>query len=729
MQTDSENRIVRYRPAPGSEYTRDFTAKGKGLPEHNCFEVMLEGRFVKDDKNGETFIVKDFQTKVKPTRANILGYLASGAVKGIGATIAKRIVDHFGDESLNILEHAPDRLREVSGIGEQTLEDIKRSFSENHEINAVLLYVGQFYADEIGNPDAKSPISKKKAKRIVDHFGGQALEVIRQDIYHLCEVDGFGFKTVDTMAVRMKMPMNTLPRVKAAAMYTLGENRQKGHLCMEPIDFLKALKSNLNHKKTSYKMAESELRPLANESLMCKEISYNHKSIYLLKDCGREKVFADVMARRIYYDRAAVNNTEWPSLVSQGYELAPEQKRAAMMALQLRTFILTGGPGTGKTTVIKTIVETFRRDNPKNDGILLCAPTGRAAKRMAESTGFPAFTAHKGFGLLSEDANTSRTAEAAKELDLVILDECSMADQWLMYKIITLISPETKLIMVGDANQLPSVGPGNVLHEMINSGIVPYVQLKTVFRQTEGSSIAENAQRISESVTELKFDDDFCFFPAKNQEDAMYYICALYKKIIAECGRDMVQILTPVRREGHLCGVINLNNVVQRMIQEDPEIGFEHYGSYFCKGDPVMQIKNADGIYNGEMGVIAETAPDKIHVQYVGNDALTTYNSENIGLIELAYSQTVHKSQGCEFPYVVFPVLKEHFGLSRNLLYTAITRAKQKVFLIGSMWALKKAITTEDTSERGTHLAQRMQEVYHTLAQADGGYDLERKAG
>ena len=244
MEVETDFRIVRYRPLSGEEYTGEIIAKGEGLPEHNFFEIALEGKMVSDPQYGDTFIVSSFETKVKQTRANILGYLASGAVKGVGPAVAKRIVDHFGGEALDILEKDPSRLREVSGIGEKVLQDMVGSFEEHREINALMLYVGQYYGEALsGQLPAKSPMTVNKAKRIVDHFGSRALEVVKSDIYHLCEVDGFGFITVDAMAERMRQPMNTLPRVKAAALYTLKQNRQSGgHLYMEPADFLRELK-------------------------------------------------------------------------------------------------------------------------------------------------------------------------------------------------------------------------------------------------------------------------------------------------------------------------------------------------------------------------------------------------------------------------------------------------------------------------------------------------------
>lgn len=722
MEVETDFRIVRYRALPGGEYTGEITAKGEGLPEHNFFEVTLDGRMVSDPQYGDTFLVRSIETKVKRTRANVLGYLASGAVKGVGPAVAKRIVDHFGVDALDILEKEPKRLREVSGIGDKVLEDIVGSFEENQEINALMLYVGQYYADALSqDAAAKSPITINKAKRIVAHFGDRALEVVKSDIYHLCEVDGFGFITVDAMAERMKKPMNTLPRVKAAALYTLKQNRQKGgHLYMEPEEFLRELKRNLNHKRATFQFRDGELRPLANEVLLTEQIVYRNRLIYLKRDFLNEQTFASKMAARLFQDQRSGQLTELPALADTGKALSPEQEQAAVMALTHNTCVITGGPGTGKTTVVKTILDTFAQKNPKQDGILLCAPTGRAAKRLSEATGYPASTVHKAFGLRSEDCEPCES-EATRKLDLVILDEASMLDMWLAAQVITQIAPETKLVLVGDSAQLPSVGPGNVLHEVIQSGEVPTVQLKTVFRQAEGSAIAINAQLIEQADTNLIFDDDFVFLSAKDQEEAMYVVCALYQKAVQAVGQDKVQILTPVRKDGHACGVNNLNTMIQRMMQDAPGDGYQHYGRFFCAGDPVIQNKNADGIYNGEVGVVQETEADKIQVRFVGNDKDLPYDDKKIDLLDLAYALTVHKSQGSEYSVVIIPVLKEHkFMLNRNLLYTAITRGKSRVFLVGNRWALGYSIRKEDTSKQRTVLAVRIRESCRKLREAAG---------
>jgi len=715
---DSDFRIVRYRPLPGGKITNEFTAKGEGLPESNFFEISLDGELRTSDQYGKTFVVKSFSTKVKQTRANVLGYLSSGAVKGVGPAVAKKIVDHFGVEALDILENEPQRLKEVSGIGEKVLTEITDSFAANREINELLLYVGQFYAAALSNdPDSKCPITLNSARKIVSHFGERALEIIRSDIYHLCEVDGFGFLTVDAMAVRMQQPMNTLPRIKAAALYILKQAKQQmGHLYLEPEEFLRELKRSLNHKKATYHIPDSELRALANEVLRTEQITYQNKSIYLVQDYQNEKSFAEKMAVRLYQNR--FSRRQPPDVIKNGEKLSEEQKQATIMALTQNTCVITGGPGTGKTTVVRTILENLVGNGVRKDALLLCAPTGRAAKRLSEATGYPAYTIHKSFGIWEEDGGYGN--ETIKDLDLVIVDEVSMMDMGLGTQMISRISPETRLILVGDPEQLPSVGPGNVLCELIQSEVVPVARLKTVFRQAAGSSIAVNAQLIVSAETELVYDENFVFIPAKDQQEAMYLICALYKRAAESVGSENVQILTPVRKEGHQCGVNNLNTSIQSLVQDEPGLGYHHYGRFYCLGDPVIQNKNADDVYNGEIGVITGVEDDKIFVCFAGYDKNLAYDDEKMNLLDLAYALTVHKAQGAEYPIVIVPVLKAHsFMLNRNLIYTAITRGKSRVFLVGSKWALMRAIKKADTSKRHTHLAARIQAGLNRLLEAE----------
>ena len=684
--------IAVYQPVPGSGIGDEFVAKGSSLPIDPHLNITFLGKLVQDEKRGPAFLVKSYTTAVQKTRASILGYLSSGLVKGVGPGIAKRIVDTFGLNAIEILEQDPERLREVKGIGEKTLEQMTESLYNNREIHSIMKYLGQH------------DISTNKARRIVKKHGAKSLEIVKNDIYHLCEVDGFGFITVDTMAQKMNHPMNTLPRVKAAAEYVLGENRTQGHLFMEPDDFLKELKKSLNHKDASYKFAEADLRPLANEALTTEKITYSNQCIYLTRDYNNENGFAALMAERIFSERQSARaGIPCPQIEGSDIQLSAEQEKAVKMALTHNTCIITGGPGTGKTTVLKTFLQLYSKMNKGRDGILLCAPTGRAARKMYEATGYQAYTIHKAFALGSED-DTDHAAK--KSYDLVVIDEFSMADMWISFQVLAALRPSTKLVFVGDAAQLPSVGPGNVLHELIATGNIPGIQLKQVFRQAHGSSIVENAKRISEGNPDLVYDDDFIFVPAANQKEAMDYVCKLYQKAVKALGVEKVQVLTPMRKRGE-CGANNLNSEIQRLVQVDPEKGRKVFDRYFCEGDPVMQTKNEGGVNNGDLGIISGASHSSVKVGFYGLDGLREYDEYGLRILDLAYSVTVHKSQGSEYPIVIFPVLREHvFMLNRNLFYTAITRGKSRVILLGSQWAVREAIRKVDTLKRHTNLAR-----------------------
>ena len=692
-QPDVDYVIAVYMAEPGGEIEGEFVAKGNSLPLDPFLDITFEGEFALDKQKRRAFAVKSCSARVRRTRANVLGYLSSGAVKGIGPALARDIVNAFGLEAVDILEQNPERLKKISGIGEFKLNMIMESFGENREIQDLMQYLGQF------------DISINKARRIKARFGVRSVEILQNDIYHLCEIKGFGFTSVDQMAKKIGHPMNTFPRVKAAAEYVLGENRQSGHLCIDPENYLKILKKALNHKKASYQFEDADLRPMANDTLRTEKIVYSQGCIYLKQDYRNERGSAILIARRLANENPAkVVDYAIPS--SDGIQLSKEQEKAVRMALARNTSIITGGPGTGKTTTLKTFLAAYSRLFGKDD-ILLCAPTGRAARRMAEATGYEASTIHRAFGLGSEDEENNDEQNATK-LNLVIIDEFSMADQWVTFQVLSRIDHETKLVIVGDAGQLPSVGPGNVLHELLSVGEIPRVQLKQIFRQAGDSAIAENSKRIMDVETELIYDGSFMFVPAENQNNALKIICTLYQRATEKLGAENVQILTPQRKNGE-CGANTLNAVIQKMIQEYPEKGKKVFDRYFCEGDPVIQNKNNKGVANGDVGIVSKTAPAHVKVEFSSLEIERIYNDESLRMLELAYALTVHKSQGSEYPVVIIPVLREHrFMLTRNLFYTAVTRGKKRVVLVGHKSAVKRAILTEDMSKRRTILSQRI---------------------
>lgn len=699
-QPDADYVIAVYLAEPGGGLEGEFVAKGNSLPLNPFLDIVFEGEFVEDKQGRNAFVVQSCSARVRRTRANVLGYLSSGAIKGIGSALAKDIVDAFGLESVDVLERNPERLREIGGIGEYKLNMIMESFEENREIQDLMQYLGQF------------DISVNKARRIMAKFGARSIEILQSDIYYLCEIKGFGFTTVDQMAQKIGHPMNTLPRVKAAAEYILQENRQNGNLCMEPEEYLKTLKKALNHKKAIYKFEDADLRPMSNDTLRSESILYSKGFIYLKQDYRNEHGSAILMARRLVNESPS-KVVEYVIPSDSGIRLSNEQEKAVRMALARNTSIITGGPGTGKTTVLKTLLNTYSKHFGK-DAVLLCAPTGRAARRMAEATGYEASTIHRAFGLGSEDDNDEDERNASN-WNLVVIDEFSMADQWITFQVLSRIGLETKLVIVGDAGQLPSVGPGNVLHELLSISEIPRVQLRQIFRQDGDSAIAENSKRINDAQTELIYDDSFLFVPAENQRQALQIVCTLYQRATSKLRAENVQILTPQRKNGE-CGANTLNAVIQKQIQKQPEKGKKIFDRYFCEGDPVIQNKNQKGIANGDMGIVSETAPGHVKVGFTSLDVERKYDDESLRMLELAYALTVHKSQGSEYPVVILPVLREHrFMLTRNLLYTAVSRGKRRVVLVGHKSAIKKAILTEDTSKRRTLLALRIDAALHEL--------------
>jgi exodeoxyribonuclease V alpha subunit len=700
---ESDYIIAIYRPIMFSEIEDEFVAKGTSLPTDPYLDITFQGKFVQDEKRGPAFVVKSYTTAVKKTRASVLGYLSSGLIKGVGPEIAKRIVDAFGIDAIEILENNPERLREVKGIGEKTLEQMIESLYDNREIHSIMKCLGQF------------DISINKARRIVKKYGANALEVVRNDIYHLCEVDGFGFITVDTMAQKMNHPMNTLPRVKAAAEYTLKENRNQGHLFMEPEEFLKELKKSLNHKEATYKFAEADLRPLANEALETEKITYSGRSIYLTKDFEYEKDFAALMAERLYLERQVdPADVPCPQIVGSNIKLSAEQEKAVRMALTQNTCIITGGPGTGKTTK-KTV--------------LLGAPTGRAAKRMSELCGAEAKTIHRMLEIERiEDEMIqffARNEDNPLECDTLIIDEASMLDIQLASSLFSAIKEGTRVILVGDVDQLAPVGAGDVLRDIINTQKVPVVKLTDIFRQSQDSYIVTNAHKINKGVSPELNDKngDFFIMPRINSEDIAQTIVDVVSRRLKQSNLKIMecQVLTPMRKG--TVGVYNLNQELQKAINpaENGKTELKGYNNQvFREGDKIMQTKNnydiewirkstreeGSGIFNGDIGYIESiNEEDDLLTAIFDDDKVVQYNSASLVDLELAYATTVHKSQGSEYDAIIMPLFPSAPMLStRNLLYTAITRAKKMVILVGREHVMNTMIKNDNVQMRYSQL-------------------------
>lgn len=709
FQSEDGFTVTEYAVKGISDLPDRIVARGKYLPNDSFFDIILEGEMVDDEVHGPTFEVSCFETSVKRTKSSVIGYLSSGIIKGVGESTAKAIFDKFGCDAPDIIARDPTELKEVAGIGEKTLDMMMKSYFENETIHGLMEYLGKY----------KTTV--RQVERIVEKFASRSLEIVKNDVYHLCDIQGFGFLTVDNIAKKMGHPLDTFPRVKAAAIHTLKENRKDGHLFMEPKDYIKQLKRKLNHKKSGFKYKQSDLSNMANKTMSCDEIVYANKVIYLTTDYYDENNAARLLAERLlspYHEQAQLMIPS--TVISNKVNLSKEQCFLIKIALYYHTFIVTGGPGTGKTAVLGTLLKYCRQLYGKNKTIALCAPTGRAARRMSAVTGYPAETIHRKFRLFTDLAEFDDYVESSEgyiEADIVIVDEASMVGMKLFNNMLSRLSPATKLIIVGDPEQLASVEPGNVLREMLSLADIPSMCLTQVFRQKDGTCIAQNAKLIKEGETELIYDDSFMFIPAENEEEAREKITSLYLRARNLVGAESVQVLSPVRKKGACC-TNRLNRVIQAHMQREKTDLIHSTWHDFQVEDLVIQNKNKEGINNGDMGEVIGVTARSATIRY--NEYQTpitkTYRNEELKLLELAYSLTAHKSQGSEYPIIIFPVLEKHkYMLKRNVLYTAITRGIFRVILVGSKEAIKYAITHEDSSKRNTFFALRIKEQLNQM--------------
>ena len=715
---------IKYRNEDNGYTVLSLNVNGEETAAVGTFHYISEGELVEASGQmtvhpvyGEQLTVESYEIKTPEDTLSMERYLGSGAIKGIGAALASRIVRRFKKDTFRIMEEEPERLSEIKGISEKMAMAIAEQVQEKKEMRQAMMFLQEY------------GISMNLAVKIYQQYGPKLYSVLRENPYQLADdIPGVGFKAADEIAQKVGIFTDSDFRIRCGLLYTLLQAVGNGHTYLPREELLCQAAELL---KTDLSLMEKHLMDMQiDKKIVVKTLQEGERqAVY-----AAQYYYLELNTARMLHDlniRGEVPSSQIEKRLSkiqsqEEFPLDELQAEAVRQAVNCGLLIITGGPGTGKTTTINAIIRFFEQEGME---ILLAAPTGRAAKRMAETTGCEARTIHRllelSGGVAEEKGKTSggmrfeRNEENPLDGDVVIIDEMSMVDIHLIHALLRAITVGTRLILVGDVNQLPSVGPGNVLREVIQSGEVPTVHLKTVFRQAGGSSIAINAQLIEQAETDLVFDDDFVFLPAQNQEEAMYLICALYQRAVQAVSRDKVQILTPVRKNGHACGVNNLNTMIQGMTQDEPGTGCHRYGRFFCTGDPVIQIRNADGIYNGEVGVIQEAEMNRIQVRFTGSDKDLPYEDGKLDLLDLAYALTVHKSQGSEYPIVIIPVLKEHkFMLNRNLLYTAVTRGKARVFLVGNRWALNYAIFTEDTSKRHTALAFRIRESCRKLREA-----------
>lgn len=747
----------------GKTYTLVGTLPGIEAGEN----IKADGHEATHQIYGTQFVIDQYQVVAPKTQEAVERYLGSGAIKGIGAAMASRIVKKFGDDTMRIIEEEPERLAEIKGISARKAMDIAASVNAKRDMQDAVMFLQKY------------GISINLAGKIYNRYGNEMYDIVRDNPYRLAEdIEGLGFRTCDEIARNAGIAEDSAFRIESGIQYALGMAEGNGHCYLPLPELWSSVESLLNitiqdlnqyllelQMKGRVMVKSSRPRSISDFLDSAANAGDANAPVYDANPALHADPATHVYRATIYYTElqvatllkdlnVTVENAELDAkraltideiTEKHGIELDPLQRDAVLTAGHSGLLVITGGPGTGKTTTINTIIRMFA-DEGKT--ILLGAPTGRAAKRMSEATGWPASTIHRLLeyqGRPDEDGEDGdqvrghfeRNENNPLECDVVIIDEMSMVDIFLMNALLKAIHRGTRLIMVGDANQLPSVGAGNVLRDIIASGVIRTIQLRHIFRQAAASDIVVNAHKINEGepVDLSKRSKDFLFIKSQTPDQIFAAIAALVlNKLPGYLGVDPfdIQIMTP-QRKGAL-GVERLNQLLQEQMnpkssrKTEKEIG----GTLFRVGDKVMQIRNdynliweirgrygiptekGEGVFNGDIGIITEINSFAQNLTVRFDDRFVEYAFKDCESLELAYAITIHKSQGSEYPAVIVPMYQgPSMLMNRNLLYTAVTRAKSCVCLVGNPPIFDQMLHNASEAKRYSSLGERLQEVSH----------------
>lgn len=682
-----------------------FTAKGYDLPLTDEIEIEMEGEW-ETNSHGTQYKVETFLEVVPRTREGILGYLSCGSLKGIGPKTAERIVDRFGLDTLEVMEKYPQELLKIQGISQKKLDRIVDSFGKNKVFRELMTFLSPFH------------VTPKKANMILQKFRDQSVEIIRKQPYILCSVKGFGFLTVDAIARQCCAATNDPMRISGCVSYVLREAmKQNGHLYLEQEILVKDALKVLNKEPDLQPVTETEILKVLYRLVMQDSIVVEENRVYITKQHQEEEDTASMIARKLHEQIPALTIEKELEEAQEDLNitLSEQQKEAVRMVFANPICIITGGPGTGKTTVLKVILYIYQKKC--GNEVKLMAPTGRAARRMAESTGNgDATTMHMALGLFGDGDYEALTDKLSA--DFINADEVSMVDMHLAYEFFYKIKAGARVLLVGDVHQLPSVGAGDVFRQLILCGKIPVTVLNLVYRQGKDSNIPINAQLINEGKTNLQWGDDFQMVECSGADAAAQIVKNIYLKEIQMYGMEQVQILSPYKVRS-AAGVLELNRSLQDEVNPPVSGKRELHlgGEIFREGDRILQNKNTEFASNGDLGTLVQIAEDEDNnplVQIVFTDGRRVkYEAEQVEMIEHANAITIHKSQGSECQVVIIPWLKAFYPmLKRNIFYTGITRAKQRVYIVGEWKAVCQAIHTDDTGTRKTMLAVKIQQYY-----------------
>lgn len=691
--------------------------------------VNVSGEWVNHPEYGQQLKVSSYNEIVPTSAEGIERYLSSGFISGIGPVTAKKIVDKFGSDTLDIIEYNPEKLMDVEGIGEKKAGVIAQSFQEQKELRNVMVFL-QTYGISAGN-----------SIKIYKKYGQDTINIVKENPYRLTvDIFGIGFKTADRIARNLGIDRTSRYRLMAGIKYVLNEYcAGSGHTYL-PSDIL------IDECSRLLDVPKDMLEDACVSLVLNKEIMMENNddctAIYLMpfyySEVGVSKRMLELVSAEVQDLDVDIDSEVKCYEEENDIALALGQKEAIRKAVECGVVVITGGPGTGKTTIIKCIINIFENKGMK---VALAAPTGRAAKRMTEATGREAKTIHRllELGFTEDEGNMMFLKDDSNplEADAVIIDEASMIDIILMNNLVKAIVPGTRLVIVGDVDQLPSVGPGNVLRDLIQSGIIPVVYLNEIFRQSSESLITVNAHRINDG--ELPYlnekESDFFFIDSKSQEETLNIILDLVKRRLPNFNEGFdsmkhIQVLTPMRKG--ICGVYSLNSGIQGVLNppSDDKDEKKVRDYIFRTGDKVMQIKNnyniewvkpdgseeGTGVFNGDMGYIEYIDNENGCLSVIfDDDRRVNYDFTNVDELELAYAVTVHKSQGSEFPVIIIPaVWGPPMLMTRNLLYTAVTRAKKLVVVVGSRQVLYSMVKNNRIVKRYSGLESRMKKLMNT---------------
>ncbi len=692
---------------------KDLTCIVGCLPTIKPGESLhLEGEWKQNSDYGLQFLVKNYTTKAPADVLGIKKYLGSGLIKGIGPTYAKRIVDTFGEDTLIVIDKHPEKLEFIDGLGKKRIASITSSWQEQKSIRDVMIFL------------QSHDISPSFAQKIFKEYGNASIQIVSSNPYSLAKnIRGIGFKSADQIAQKMGVPKDSVDRFDAGIEYALSEATNDGHMCL-PVSELLLIAGEL--LETTPNVIEERLIHLQKDNRI--EIS---QMVYLatlerfvwLRMFFKAETGICRQLTRIKFGRSLLRQIDTGKAIAWAEELlnirlAEHQKEAVSKALTDKIHIITGGPGTGKSTITKAILKVTEK---LTDKIILAAPTGRAAKRMTEITQKKAFTIHALLEFDFKKGGFKRGFDNPLECDLIIVDEASMIDTLLMNSLLKAIPDHCRLILVGDVNQLPSVGPGNVLKDMIESHIIAVTGLTEIFRQARGSRITINAHRINKGTfPEIKNeeDSDFFFIKVDDTADVLRDIVALVgERLPKKYGLNPfteIQVLSPMRRG--IIGTENLNTVLQEHLNPRGT-PLTWGGRKYLVGDKVMQIRNnyKRAVFNGDIGCIQSISAinHEVVVKIDENDVV--YDFKDLDELVLAYAVSIHKYQGSECPCVVMPIHTTHFKLlHRNLLYTGVTRGKRLVVLVGTTQAIALAVKNDEVKRRHTGLKQALISAFST---------------